>query len=53
MVLGAYLAGHEIVGDCMADDTMRAYMSQALFNEIMPTLDLPKGRPRGVRIRDF
>ena len=42
MVLGAYLAGHEIVGDCMADDTMRAYMSQALFNEIMPTLDLPK-----------
>ena len=42
MVLGAYLAGHEIVGDCMADDTMRTYMSQALFNEIMPTLDLPK-----------
>ena len=42
MVLGAYLAGHEIVGDCMADDTMRSYMSQALFNEIMPTLDLPK-----------
>ena len=41
MVLGAYLAGHEIVGDCMADDTMRSYMSQALFNEIMPTLDLP------------
>ena len=23
-------------------DTMRSYMSQALFNEIMPTLDLPK-----------
>ena len=42
MVLGAYLAGHEIVGDCMADPTMRSYMSQALFNEIMPTLDLPK-----------
>lgn len=42
MVLGAYLAGHEIVGDCMADTTMRSYMSQALFNEIMPTLDLPK-----------
>lgn len=42
MVLGAYLAGHEIVGDCMADNTMRSYMSQALFNEIMPTLDLPK-----------
>ena len=42
MVLGAYLAGHEIVGDCMADETMRSYMSQALFNEIMPTLDLPK-----------
>ena len=42
MVLGAYLAGHEIVGDCMADDTMRKYMSRALFEEIMPTLDLPK-----------
>ncbi len=42
MVLGAYLAGMEIVGDCMADKTMRSYMSQALFDEIMPTLDLPK-----------
>ena len=42
MVLGAYLAGMEIVVDCMADETMRSYMSQALFNEIMPTLDLPK-----------
>ena len=42
MVLGAYLAGHEIVGDCMADEVTRSYMSQALFNEIMPTLDLPK-----------
>ena len=42
MVLGAYLAGMEIVGDCMADETMRSYMSQALFDEIMPTLDLPK-----------
>ena len=42
MVLGAYLAGHEIVGDCMADEKTRAYMSQALFSEIMPTLDLPK-----------
>lgn len=42
MVLGAYLAGHETVGDCMADKTMRAYMSRALYDEIMPTLDLPK-----------
>lgn len=42
MVLGAYLAGHETVGDCMADETMRAYMSRALYDEIMPTLDLPK-----------
>ena len=42
MVLGAYLAGHEIVGDCMADPDTRKYMSDALFNEIMPTLDLPK-----------
>ncbi len=42
MVLGAYLAGHEIVGDCMADPATRKYMSDALYNEIMPTLDLPK-----------
>lgn len=42
MVLGAYLAGHEIVGDCMADPSTRKYMSDALYTEIMPTLDLPR-----------
>lgn len=41
MVLGAYLAGCETVGDCMQDETLRTYMTKALFNEIMPTLDLP------------
>lgn len=42
MVLGAYLAGLDTVGACMADESMRKYMSTALFEEIMPTLDLPK-----------
>lgn len=42
MALGAYLAGFDTVGDCMADAGIRAYMERALRREIMPTLDLPK-----------
>lgn len=42
MVLGAYLAGLSTVGECMNDENVRKYMSIALFDEIMPTLDLPK-----------
>jgi tagaturonate reductase len=42
MALGAYLAGLDTVGECMADTVVRAYMERALFREIMPTLDLPK-----------
>lgn len=42
MVLGAYLAGLDTVGECMKDEGVRKYMSTALFEEIMPTLDLPK-----------
>ena len=41
-VLGAYLAGFDAVGDIMKDETIRAYMTEALYNEIIPTLDLPK-----------
>ncbi len=41
MVLGAYLAGFDTVGECMADADIRAYMERALRSEIMPTLDLP------------
>ena len=42
MVLGAYLAGRNIVRDCMADDVIRGFMNKAIYDEIIPTLTLPK-----------
>ena len=42
MVLGAYLAGKQIVRECMEDDVIRGFLNKALFSEIIPTLDLPK-----------
>ncbi len=42
MVLGAYLAGQNIVRSCMEDDVIRTYMNGAIYDEIIPTLDLPK-----------
>jgi len=42
MVLGAYLAGQDIVRHCMKDDVIAGYMSKALYEEIIPTLDLPE-----------
>ncbi|MBQ6914225.1 MAG: tagaturonate reductase, partial [Kiritimatiellae bacterium] len=42
MVLGAYLAGKSIVRECMEDDVVRGFLNKALFDEIIPTLDLPK-----------
>lgn len=42
MVLGAYLAGQDIVRNCMEDDVIRGYMNKALYDEIIPTIDLPK-----------
>ena len=41
MVLGAYLAGQDIVRDCMNDDVIRTFMNTAIFDEIIPTLTLP------------
>ena len=38
MVLGAYLYGLETVGDCLKDETVRAYLEKCLFDEIVPTL---------------
>lgn len=40
-VLGAYLAGFDYVGDCMADATIRAYMEKVVYQEIAPTVPLP------------
>lgn len=42
MVLGAYLAGQDIVRDCMHDDTILNFMNKTIYDEIIPTLSLPK-----------
>jgi tagaturonate reductase len=42
MVLGAYLAGYDIVRDCMHDDAIRGYMNKMIFEEIIPVLPLAK-----------
>lgn len=42
MVLGAYLAGQDIVRDCMKDNIIREFMHHTIYNEIIPTLTLPK-----------
>lgn len=42
MVLGAYLAGQDIVRNCMTDEVIHGFMNKAVFDEIIPTLDLPK-----------
>lgn len=42
MVLGAYLAGQNIVRDCMDDEAILDFMNTAIYEEIIPTLTLPK-----------
>ena len=41
-VLGSYLAGYDIVRDCMNDDTIRNFMNKMLYEEVIPTLPLDK-----------
>lgn len=41
-VLGAYLAGFDIVRDCMQDDAVRGFMNKMLYEEVIPTLPLDK-----------
>ena len=41
-VPGAFLAGFDIVRDCMQDDTVRAFMNRMLRDEVIPTLPLDK-----------
>ncbi|NWO22142.1 tagaturonate reductase [Oribacterium sp. oral taxon 102] len=41
-VLGAYLAGFDIVRDCMHDTVVRAYMNKMLKEEIIPILPLDR-----------
>lgn len=41
-VLGAYLAGQSIVRDCMHDEVIAKFMNDTIYDEIIPTLTLPK-----------
>lgn len=41
-VPGAYLAGFDIVRDCMHNDTIRSFMNKMLYEEVIPTLPLDK-----------
>ncbi|MBQ7733601.1 MAG: tagaturonate reductase [Synergistaceae bacterium] len=41
-VPGAYLAGFDIVRDCMHNETIRGFMNKMLYDEIIPTLPLDK-----------
>lgn len=40
--LGAYLAGKDIVRECMEDDGIREFMNRMLYDEIIPILPLDK-----------
>ncbi len=42
MIPYAMLEGIETVGDCMADDNMSAFVKKCVYEEIVPTLDLPE-----------
>ncbi|MBQ3088112.1 MAG: tagaturonate reductase [Clostridia bacterium] len=42
MVCYALLEGIETVKDCMDDENMHTFLKNCLFEEIIPTLDLPK-----------
>ena len=41
-VLAAYLYGLDTVKECMDDGLIKAYMEKGLYEEIIPTLDLPQ-----------
>jgi tagaturonate reductase len=41
-VLAAYLSGHDIVLDMMSDSVFEKYLDKVLYDEVIPTLDLPK-----------
>lgn len=41
MIPYALLEGVETVGDCMNNETMSSFVKKCIFDEIIPTLDLP------------
>lgn len=42
MIPYALLSGLETVGDCMKDEKMSAFVKKCVYEEIIPTLDLPE-----------
>lgn len=42
MVLGAYLAGQDIVRNCMENEVICGFMNKTIYEEIIPTLTLPE-----------
>lgn len=40
-VLAGYRMGHNIVRECMEDELVRTFMNDTIFQEVIPTLDLP------------
>ena len=46
MVLGAYLAGLDYVGQCMADPIVRKQLDESVYGEIVPTVHLPEEKAR-------
>lgn len=43
MIPYALLSGIETVGECMKDEKMSKFVKECVFDEIIPTLDLPEG----------
>lgn len=41
-IMAAYLAGQDIVRDCMKDEVIHGFMNKTIYDEVIPTLDLPK-----------
>jgi len=41
-VLAAYQAGENLVGECMKDPLIRGFMTRAIYDEVIPTLTLPR-----------
>lgn len=41
-IMAAYLAGKDIVRDCMKDEVIHGFMNKTIYDEVIPTLDLPK-----------
>lgn len=42
LVLGAYLAGFDIVRDCMDNPVLLSFMNRMLYSEVIPTLPLDR-----------